>query len=112
MVSDWSGAPRGLPHAAKVESPWADLPLNQLPDCEAIGPTSDFLGGLQWGLRVSKVSFVEKGFFFPILGLEELLGKAGLSGQNFWGKAVFKTEGVAVTHGWGFSWLSWEVARL
>ena len=30
------------------------------------------------------------------------MGKAGLSGQNFWGEAVFRTENVAATHGWGF----------
>ena len=63
-----SGAPRGLPHVAMVESPWAGTcPQNQLPEREAVGPYTVEI--LPWGVSVGprgfQSQFCENGFFFP-----------------------------------------------
>lgn len=66
MVSDCLELPGDCHTLRRLRAPGWTCPLNQLPDCEAIAPHCRFSpGGLQWGLRVSKVSFRKGDFFFP-----------------------------------------------
>ena len=74
-----SGAPRGLPHVAKVESPWAgSAPRTSFQNVRPLAPRcrDSPLRGSAVGPGGFQSQLCEKGdFFFSFLGLEELLGK-------------------------------------
>lgn len=91
MVSDCLELPGDCHTLRRLRAPGLDLPPEPASRLRGHWPhTVDSpLGGLQWGLRVSKVSFVKRDFFFSHPRTRGVVGKGRPQWTKLLGKSCF-----------------------